>query len=399
MSKLTICGGGNAAHALLALACGAGWDVDLYAPHANEAGRLNAALQANNGLVARFADGRQLRGYAHRVSAHPADVIPGSALILLALPAFAHGSTLNQVTPYLDSDATIGVLPARSGFDYQLRALYPYRRVPYTFFGLQSLPWACRITAYGQEVEILGTKAGVDIAAWPAQKTPDLARQLQPLFGVNLRPVSSFLALTLANTGQLIHPGIMYGLCAGHENATYSGGDAPLFYQGVDEHTAARLQAMSDDVQALAATLEERIPHFDAAEVIALHCWLLQAYPNDVQDGGTLRAAFNSNRAYSGLRLPLRPLQNNAYAVDFTARYLNEDIPFGLVVLRGIAQLAGAETPAIDEVINWAQVRLGQRYLVDGALCGPDVPRARAPQSYGITSIAELRDWNVVTHA
>ena len=103
MAKLTICGGGNAAHTLLALAAGAGWDVDVYAPYDDEARRLRAAQRESGGVTARYAGDRRLR----------------------------------------------------------------------------------------------------------------------PLFDVDLRPVSSFLTLTLANTGQLIHPGIMYGLCAGREPATF----------------------------------------------------------------------------------------------------------------------------------------------------------------------------------
>ena len=399
MRKLTICGGGNAAHTLIALAGAGNWQVDVYAPHGDEAQRLRDAQPAGDGLIARFADGRRVRGAARRVSGDPAEVIPGSQIILLALPAFAHGATLSQIAAHLDDGAMIGVLPARSGFEYVARDLFPSSKLPYTFFGLQTLPWACRIVTYGREVDILGTKAVVDIASWPTGRAPDLARQLRPLFDVDLRPVASFLTLTLANTGQLIHPGIMYGLCAGCDDITYEDGDAPLFYQGVDDRTAGLLQAMSDEVQALASRLERHIPAFDAAEVVPLHQWLLRAYPQDIGDGKTLRAAFNSNRAYAGLRLPVRRLHGSALAVDFSARYLSEDVPYGLVVLRGIAQLACVPTPVIDDVITWAQDRLGHCYLRDGDLCGPDLVHTRAPQAYGMNTISDLFDWDTPVRA
>lgn len=399
MTKLTICGGGNAAHTLIALAGNSNWQVDVYAPHADEAQRLRTGQEGCDGLVARFAGGRSVRGAARRVSGDPAHVIPGSQVVLLALPAFAHKATLQQIAPHLDDGAIVGVLPARSGFDYDVRALFSLRQRSFTFFGLQTLPWACRIADYGRAVDVLGAKALVDIAAWPAEQAPVLARQLRSLFDVDLRPVASFLTLTLANTGQLIHPGIMYGLCAGCEDNTYGGDAAPLFYQGVDDHTADLLQAMSDEVQAVAARLDERIPFFSASEVTPLLQWLLAAYPHDIADGATLRAAFNSNRAYSGLRLPTVRLPGGAYGVDFKARYLSEDIPYGLVVLRGIAQLAGVPTPAIDNVIVWAQERLAHCYLRDGDLCGPDVVRTRAPQAYGMNTIADLHDWSAAIHA
>jgi hypothetical protein len=75
---------------------------------------------------------------------------------------------------------------------------------------------------------------------------------------------------------------------------------------------------------------------------------------------------------------------------DFTTRYLAEDIPYGLVVTRGIAELVGTATPVMDKVITWAQARLEREYLVAGKLQGRDLRATRAPQRYGITKINEL---------
>lgn len=383
----TICGGGNAAHVLVPLVAQAGWQVQIFAPFADEAQRLRARTASGSGVVARFGDGRSVRGQARAVSADAVDVIPGASLILLALPAYAHGPTLAAIAPYLDEGVTIVALPARSGFDLQARALL---ETSATVAGLQTLPWACRITTYGQEVSVLGTKARVDLAAIPAEATVTTARILQSLLDVNLQPIRSFLALTLANTGQLIHPGIMYGLCQGRERKTYGEGEIPLFYQGVDSFTAATLQALSDEVQAVARALSQELPEFDPEEVTPLYDWLLAAYPDAIEDASSLRTAFNSNRAYTGLRLPARALGDGRYAVDFQARYLSEDVPCGLVVVRGIAELARVPTPTIDTVIGWAQERLGRCYLEGQSLSGSDVGDSRAPQAYGLTSLSQL---------
>jgi hypothetical protein len=124
-----------------------------------------------------------------------------------------------------------------------------------------------------------------------------------------------------------------------------------------------------------------------------LHDWLRRAYPEDIADGTTLRTALVSNRAYQGLRLPARRAAGGGYQVDYNARYLTEDVPFGLVVVRGIAQLAGVPTPALDEVIRWAESRTGRRYLMNDLLAGPDVAGSRAPQAYGIDSLDALGAW------
>jgi hypothetical protein len=383
MPKLTVCGGGNAAHVLIGLAGQAGWEVDVFAPLADEAERL----QAGEGITVR-QQGTAITGQARRISADPAQVIPGSTLVLLAVPAFAHGSLLSAIAGFLEPEATLGAVPARSGFDYVVQSALAGRNL--TFFGLQTLPWACRIVSYGQVVEILGTKATIDLAAWPPTSAPDLARQLAPLFNLDLNPVRSFLTLTLANTGQLIHPGIMTGLCRGRETATFTQDAIPLFYQGVDEATAGLLQGLSDEVQAIAAALARHLSDFDPTEVLPLYSWLLRAYDTDIADRSTLNRAFVTNRAYAGLKVPVYPVDPNTFAVDYTSRYLSEDVPYGLAVTRGLAELAGVPTSTIDQVITWAQARLGKSYLVNGRLGGPDLAETRAPQVYGIHTLAQL---------
>jgi len=387
MSKLTICGGGNAAHVLIVLAANAGWEVDVFAPLADETERLQAGLASKGGITVHFGD-KTITGYARRISADPGEVIPGSELVLLAMPAFAHGPTLQAIADSLDPNVTLGALPARGGFDFQVRSILGAQGLSSRIFGLQTLPWACRIITYGQTAEVLGTKAEVSYAFGDAFSSPTeasgLAKRLTSIFGLPLVPVASFLTLTLANTGQLIHPGIMYGLSRDKENTTFSPDEIPLFYQGVDQSTADILQAMSDEVQTIAGELAAHLPDFNPQEVLSVHDWLLRSYPADIADGSTLRRAFNTNKAYVGLRLPTRVVGPDTFAVDYTARYLAEDVPYGLVVLRGIAELVGAATPTIDEVITWAQAHLKQQYLINGTLSGPDLAKTRAPQAYGI---------------
>ncbi len=389
MPKLTICGGGNAAHVLMALAARAGWKVDVFAPLADEAERLRTGMAARGGMVAR-SGGLTIIGQVRHVSPDPAEVIPGSELVLLALPAFAHGPTLKAIAGYLDPGVALGALPARGGFDYQVFSSLDMSGLSLRIFGLQTLPWACRIVSFGQEVEILGTKAAVDLAAFPAGEVLDLAHLLSSLLDLKVTPVSSFLTLTLANTGQLIHPGIMYGLCRGQEEATFSPADIPLFYQGVDQDIAAILQAMSDDVQQLAGVLAAQLADFDAQEVIPLYEWIVRSYPYDIVDSSTLQSAFATNRAYTGLKVPTRPAGPNMLAVDFKVRYLAEDIPFGLVVLHGLAELVDVSTSHLDQVISWAQARLDRQYLIDESLSGSDLAETRAPQVYGIRTLAQL---------
>lgn len=401
--QVTVCGGGNGAHALASLlAARTDWIVNVYAPYGDEAERWQQGIAARGGIVATgdiggSASNGAIVGRPARVSADPAEVAPGSRLILLALPAFAHGLTLDAIAAHLDAGARVGAFPARGGFDWCAADVFartrPEEGLP-AVFGLQTLPWACRLTTYGQEVEILGTKAAVDVAAQPAEVAGEVAGLLSAPLGLRLEPAAGFLGLTLANTGQLIHPGIMYGLFHRWDGRPYA--EAPFFYQSVGAETSDVLQQMSDEVQDIRAVLEGVYPDLDLSAARPLDAWARRAYAGEIADPSTLQSCFATNRSYGGLRAPMRST-DAGLVPDFKARYLAEDVPFGLAVTRGIAELVGVATPIMDRVITWAQERLGKEYLVGGKLQGRDVSETRAPQRYGLQTLDEIR--HVPMHA
>jgi len=43
------------------------------------------------------------------------------------------------------------------------------------------------------------------------------------------------------------------------------------------------------------------------------------------------------------------------FVPDFHYRFLAEDVPYGLVVSRGIGEIVGVPTPTLDVVVRWAR--------------------------------------------
>jgi hypothetical protein len=387
--RITVCGGGNAAHSAVGLlAARNDHQVNVYLSFEEEAERWQSGIESQNGIVVSSSEGLVL-GCPEEVSSDPADVIPGSQMVLLALPAFAHESILKEVAPFLDEGIMVGALAARGCFDLDAKYTLGDKSEMITFFGLQTLPWACRIIEYGQEVRILGVKAYVDFATCPPQYVRDMAPTLSEQLGTELEPIDSFLSLTLAGTGQLIHPGVMYGLFKSWDGRPFE--EAPLFYQGINEQTADILQCMSDEVQAIRNSLEERFPGIALSAVRPLDEWLCRSYADEIADTSSLHSYFVTNRSYAGLRVPMREVQDGLVP-DFRARYLSEDIPYALIATRGIAELAEVQTPTIDRVIRWSQDKLGQEYLVAGELTGRDVNKTRSPQRYGFRELESMVD-------
>jgi hypothetical protein len=379
--KITICGGGNGAQTLVPIAVkNLGCKVDIYAPFGDEANQLQAGVDDHGGIAVTGAV--QVKAKPHRISNNPAEVIPGSDVVVLVIPAFAHESTLRQITPFLDIGASVGAIPSRGGFGYcASQVLREGERNDVVLFGVQTLPWACRIREYGEVVHVLGVKKVVDAATKPASKIEQIAPLLERMLGLSVDTSASLLALTLANTGQLIHPGIMFGLFAGWDGVPLSASEVPFFYHGISEEGAKMLGDLSDEIQLIRARLE---PALDLSTVRTLKTWLLRSYGDAISDPSSLWRAFTSNRAYDGLKAPMREVGPGQFVPDFQARYLTEDVPFGLVVSRAIADLKGVETPTIDKVIAWAGDRLGKDYL------GQNFKESRVPQKYGLNNIEAL---------
>lgn len=121
-----------------------------------------------------------------------------------------------------------------------------------------------------------------------------------------------------------------------------------------------------------------------------IYNWYMRCYPHDISDKTNLYTAIQTNAAYQGLKHPVKKTEDGKFLPDFSHRYMTEDIPFGLVVIRGIAEIMGIETPNIDKVLTWSQQQMGKEYLVDKKLQGKDISTSRAPQSYGFTTIESI---------
>jgi len=86
-----------------------------------------------------------------------------------------------------------------------------------------------------------------------------------------------------------------------------------------------------------------------------------------------LYTAIQTNAAYQGLKHPVKKTDDGKFVPGFSHRYMTEDIPYGLVVIRGIAEIAGVQTPNIDKVLTWSQKQMGKEYLVNSKLQRKDI--------------------------
>jgi hypothetical protein len=240
---------------------------------------------------------------------------------------------------------------------------------------------------------VLGLKENIGIAAVPNSVTADLAGWFSEAFQAKFEPMQNVLAVSLGNIGQIIHPGIMYGLLLKYEGNAWDKENIPLFYQGVTDEIALILESLSDEIITMTGMLMEKYS-IALTGVKPLYKWLLDSYSNSIEDSSTLARAFSSNRSYRGLKIPVIEA-NDKYVPDFKSRYLTEDIPFGLLYSKAVAFMLCLETPVINKVIRQTEKWIGKTYLgANWTLSGPDIYEARIPQNYGINIINKLLQLN-----
>lgn len=392
--KVLCCGGGNGAHTFAATASAIdGIEVNVMTLFADEAERWAKAL-GDDCIVAdvTFNDGSKgvIKGKPKLITKDPQTAMEGVDAVFFIVPAFAHQEYFSAIAKYLKPNTTIVGMPGQAGFEFQALHCLGKLADSCAIICLESLPWATRISEFGRKVQLLGIKESLGISYIPGKGNykMDPIKLAQSVLGEKpvLVKANNYIAVNLM-AGSIMHPPIMYGQWKDWDGKPID--KAPLFYQGVDDYQEKLLIQVSEEILDAAKEIQRRRPDLDMSEVPHVVDWYLVNYVEQTKDKSSLQSCLKTNSAYDGLNHPMKQVEGGLVP-DFNNRYLSEDVPFGFVVLKGIAECVDVKTPVMDEIIHWAQKKLGKEYLIGSQLKGKDVPSTRAPQAYGFTSLEDL---------
>ena len=398
--RVVICGGGNGAHVLSGvISNGTAKRVTVLDVYKDETERWNEAAE-RSGFRVLYPDKQNIFQEPGKVLftvTRDVKVVAEADIVIFCLPAYGHQTYFDIITPFLQDNCIVVGMPGQPGFEYQCLHYLEQNKKGSTVVSIETLPWACRISKYGSEVIVQGTKETV--MASLIQRSDDgidkttLIDRIQHLLGDKpaIKLVDHFLELTM-HTRASLHPPIMYSRWKNWDGQPLD--NPPLFYQGIDEDAVKYLNAVSEESLAVAKEISKRCPKVNVSQIGSLYQWLIDHYTDQIQDKSSLLTAMKTNVAYAGLVHPLRRTDDGKYVPNFEYRYTSEDVPYGLVVFRGIADMINVPTPTIDEIICWAQKMLGKEFLVDGKLKGKDIGSTRVPQVYGLNSFGDLQKMN-----
>ncbi|QVL50130.1 MAG: NAD/NADP octopine/nopaline dehydrogenase family protein [Thiocapsa sp.] len=269
-----------------------------------------------------------------------AEAVRGAALILVVTTADAHESIATRLAPLLEAGQCILLCPGRTGGAIVVRATIA--RLPCARGILvaeaQSLVYACRAEAAC--VNLIGTKALVPVAAYPAADIELVLRRVSPLFDC-FQAAPTVLHTGLENIGAIFHPAIVLFNAAAIER-----GDGFYLYRDMTPCLAECLLALDRERIAIGAAFGIRL--------YSIFDWIKRAYP--MTEGDTLCTRFRNNPAYSDILAP----------TALNSRLLTEDLPTGLVPMAALGAAAGIETPLMDALIDLGSAILGRDFRAEG---------------------------------
>ena len=336
------------------------------------------------------ADKSSIEGSLHLVSADPAVVCRGTKVFIISSPVNAQEQILRTIKPFVERNAIIGSVYGQGGFDLIAQSVFDgdIQTKNLTIFALFNIPSTCKTRVPGKEVIIIGPKKYLSVSCLPKSRLIQVQHLCIDLWRVPCMITPNFLSVMMTPGNQIIHSGRLLGLYDNRQAHPLD--EVPYFYSSLNQASADNMERLSDEIQLIKREILRRFPTFDLHAVQPLKDRIIAQYGEQVKDRTNVRTVFTSNTGYKVMTVPMVPDSNKQFVLDTEARTFVEDIPFGLVVLKDLAELVHVEVPFITECIEWHQKLMGKEFIVNGKLNRTLIHETGAPSKYGFDSIDKL---------
>ena len=154
------------------------------------------------------------------------------------------------------------------------------------------------------------------------------------------------------------------------------------------EENAQILQSIEDEVRAVALEISYQTG-MKLDDIPTLKDWFIGCYPDLTQDKSSTQSCMASNSIYCCIQEDFAK-GINEQKEQLKSRYLTEQIPYGLVSLKGIAELVDIPTPVMDSVIEKCQKFLDTQFIKNGVLIKNSLKKSGSPQRYDLDVLSKL---------
>ena len=267
-------------------------------------------------------------------------------------------------------------------------------------FAVGLIPWICRTTKYGSHVQNYGGKPVNVCAVTPSTKFEKLNALLlddiswKPMGMGKFAQACSFLSLTLSVDNQVIHPSRCYGLWKAYGGKWPSIDQVPFFYRDFDNISADILTNIDNDYSAVRTAVRKHFP--DRPFTYMLSYFDLERLTHQSKHPN-IKASFRDSSQLGLVKTPTVEGKDGFRVLDTHCRFFTDDIPYGLLIAKWVAEQLNVQTPHLDEIIMWGQALRGEHWLnddttIDMVFCMTHKELTGLPPSYGINNVNNILD-------
>lgn len=217
---------------------------------------------------------------------------------------------------------------------------------------------------------------------------------MKPLGKGEFAQACSFLSLTLSVDNQIIHPSRCYGLWKRYGGWWPSMEDVPFFYRDFDDLSAENIRRLDDDYTKVRDAVRKHFPELPFKYMLS---YLELERLSHTSENTDIKASLKESKQLGLIKTPTFEGDDGKRLLDINCRFFTDDIPYGVLIAKWIAEELNVETPFIDELITWVQTVRGESFLteegkINKEFCLKDKFTSGIPPSYGINSVDGILD-------
>lgn len=333
--NFSIIGAGNGGMAMAGYLAMIGYKVNLY----NRT--LENIIPLIKNPIISLTGEKEGHGVLNKVTDIMEEAIRGMDIIMVTVPAMGHYQMAMEMAPYLKDDQIIVLNPGRTGGALEVYEVLKKHKCDRQIIvaEAQTFIYACRATS-SNSAHIFRVKNEVTIAAIPSSKTDHVINQLQYAYPQFIR-AKDVLETSINNYGAIFHPAPTL-LNSGHIER---GAPFEYYTEGITPSIGDFIEKMDQERMEIGKALQ--------IDTLSARDWLYETYG---ARGKTLYETVQNNTAYKGLQAPK----------GLGIRYIYEDVPYSLIPMSSLARELGIKTPAINSIINIAELITGQDFYAEG---------------------------------
>ena len=361
MKKITICGFGNVGKSLV--------------HQLSKNFEINVLTFSNNkkdkNIITVLNGGVTLSNTVKEIYTEPKECLKNTDILVITVPNFLREEVVKKILPFLHKEILICFIP---GIGPSQFIANKYLK-DYKVICLERVPYIVRVE--NERVKITGDRKIIKYASLDEKSNFD--DLIKVMFGKEVQKIN-YSSVTLTSSNAILHTTRMFGLFEKKENKIFK--DKIYFYSDWDDESSEIFQKCDNEIMKICEKLKEN--KVIDEEIISL----MKYYESETSQ--QLTQKLRRIEAFKNIKLSMLKIGENQYVLDKKVRFLTEDVPFGLLMFKGLAEILEIKTPSIDKVITWAQEILGEEYIKNHKIV--KFQNTGCPQNFGIFTIEDLKN-------